>query len=322
MNPEQATQFLTALRVKRIEKSGKWLRGSCPLAPVFHQNGHDSNPSFALTLEPDKKSRFNCFSCKSGSAFELLQMLQFHELDQNKDMVLAYQILQNEQLEVIPLPGYGEFSKAEEVWVFNPWPEWVLDSYMPASNAPVALHYLKTERGVTEAQIKAYDLRFDIGKQMVVFPIRDAYGALAGMRGRSVVGGTTGWQKHYDYSHESTNNVKGVWFNEEALQLPGTVVVVEGQFDALKVAQCHPKVVANLTAKPSREKILKLALMESVLYIPDTDNAGQATIGIYETELAKYKVPLKVLHLPKSVKDCGDCDPNYLGDLIENIIAE
>jgi Toprim-like len=274
-----------------------------------------------MTIEPDKKSRFNCFSCKSGSAVELLQMLQFHELDKYADMALAYQILQSEQLEVVPLPEYGEFAKSEETWEYHPWPEWVLEYYPDVKLNNAAWQYL-LGRGVTIEQVEYYDLRFDASKQMIVFPIRDAYGSLAGLRGRSIVEGVKGWEKHYDYSHEGVNNVKGVWYNEQSLQLPGPVVVVEGQFDALKVAHRHKKVIANLTAKPSKEKIFKLALTGFVIYIPDTDAPGQATIAIYQSELEKFKVPFKVLQLPQYVKDPGDCSPDYLGDAIEKIIAE
>jgi DNA primase len=169
-------------------------------------------------------------------------------------------------------------------------------------------------RGVTKEQITEFDLRFDPERSMVVFPIREAYGALAGLRGRAITGFGL---KHYDYSHHSDHkNVKGVWFNEPALNLSGKVVVVEGQFDCLRVAQVYPKVVANLTAMPTRHKCLKLALTEGVVLIPDNDKAGLQSVAKYQEMLTPLGVHLEVATLPITVKDAGECHPDFLKEFL------
>lgn len=310
MNPEQGKAFLKALGAKKVSHSGKWLRASCPLAFALHQNHHDTNPSFALTVEVDKPSRYNCFACGHGSALDLIQQMEFHGY-QSADYQLAREILDSEKLEVTPLSPYSEFSKPEELWVFQPWPEEFLNDYPSVLGIPLAMEYLKS-RDMPLDQVAALDLRYDFTRAMVCFPIRDAYGQLSGMRGRSVLPEVSGAAKHYDYSHKDKNNTRGVWYNEQSLQLPGKVVVVEGQFDAARVLERYPKCVANLTAKPSFEKILKLALTPGLVLIPDNDLTGEMTVKKYHDGLEKYKTPISVLWLPDSVKDPSDCHPDFL----------
>ena len=117
-----------------------------------------------------------------------------------------------------------------------------------------------------------YDLRYDPKRSMVVAPYRDVFNRLAGARGRSILDGP---QKHYDYTYQSVNNAQLCWYNEPVLNLHGPVVVVEGQFDCWKTVQAFPKTVANLTAKPTMEKMKKLGDCGVVIQIPDRDEAGQ-----------------------------------------------
>lgn len=323
MNSEQARAFLQALGGKKPEVLGKWVRSSCPLAPILHQNHKDTNPSFGLTHELDKPSRYNCFACGHGSALELVQAMEFYGLQVN--FKLARQILDNEKLEVVPLPEYGEFNHPEDMWVFQPWPEGALQ-LLPAiahlGGPPIAISYLHG-RGVTDEQIKVFDLRWDADRQMIVFPIREAYGQLAGARGRSVNDESKGPDKHHDYSHKGVpKNIKGVWFNEPVLHLPGPVVVVEGQFDVLRVAQVWPKVVGNLTAMPTADKLIKLATCERVIHIPDNDKTGLQSVAKFKEGLSKYGSTYSLLALPETVKDPGACHVGYLKDLIERHVED
>lgn len=304
-----------ALGAKKPQKSGKWVQARCPLSPVTHEKGKDLNPSFGITAEPDKRSRWNCFACGSGSALDLIQRMEFYQIP--ADYALARKILDFEELEVVPLPEYGEFEKPEEEWVFSPWPESWLNQFLPVyPHQQSAVDYLRG-RGVLDIQMLDYDLRYDPYREMVVFPLRDAYGTLAGARGRAIRDDVSGGDKHHDYSHQGIpKNVKGVWYGEQALKLEGPVVVVEGQIDLMKVRQSWPKSVANFTAKPTQEKIAKLAFSPVVALIPDNDKTGVDSEAKYAEMLAAHDVPLVVLHLPESVKDPGDCHPEFLKDLI------
>jgi hypothetical protein len=316
VNEDQAKAFLMALGAKKPQKNGKWIGARCPLSPVTHQHNKDLNPSFGLTCEPDKPSRWNCFACGSGSAIDLIQQMEFYAL--SGDFALARQILESEDLEVVPLPEFGEFSTPEDSWKFTPWPESWLEQFLPIyPHVPPAVQYM-LGRGVLEIQMLDYDLRWDAYREMVIFPLRDAYGVLAGGRGRAIDDSKSGGDKHHDYSHNGVpKNIKGVWYGEQALQLEGPVIVVEGQIDLLKVRRCWPKSVANFTAKPTQEKVLKLAFSQHVVLIPDNDKTGEQSIAKYAEMLAVHDVPMSVLKLPPTVKDPGDCHPEFLKNLID-----
>lgn len=319
MTPEQGFHFLKALGAKNIKQEGKWIKASCPLAFALHKSHNDSNPSFGLNVEPNANSRYNCFACSSGSALDLIQSLEFYGA-KNADFKLAREILESETLEVTPLPGYKEFSEAGEAWTLQPWPEWVLNDYPSVTTVKVAMDYLESRRVSKEEAIQA-ELKFDFTRAMICFPIRDAYGVLAGMRGRSILEGAIGIQKHYDYRWNKISNVRGVWYNEQALTLPGKTVVVEGQFDVLRVKKIYPKVVGNLTAKPTAPKIEKLASRQGVILIPDNDATGELSIKRYEEALSKVETPLQVLQLPKEVKDAGETHEDYLFSLLEPLLG-
>jgi hypothetical protein len=333
VNLEQTKAFLKALQCKNIQPKpdGKWLRCSCPLAPWTHQNHKDSHPSFAITVSEHEEPMFNCFTCMHGSGASLLQTLEMYWHSAPKVFGLpdgihkARGILDGAKLIPYELPGY-EFQTGEHK-VFVPWPEVYLQSFSKVEHVPLAKEYLHCDRlhtnmfgqqcrDFTPDAIKAFDLRYDHAKGMVVFPYRDGYGRLAGMRGRSIAK-----KGHYDYTFNGVNNASLVWFNEVALDLPGWVVVVEGQMDVMRVAMCWPKVVGNLTAKPSAFKLGNLINNAvGTILIPDTDKAGQDSIEAYKLFHMKHNHPFRVLHLPSVVKDADDCSPAYLFDRISELV--
>jgi 5S rRNA maturation endonuclease (ribonuclease M5) len=316
MDFERSTAFLKALGAKNIEakQDQNWLRCSCPLARFTHQGQKDSNPSFALTLGVHDEPHFNCFACTGGTAAELLQMLELY-VSQRPEYAGLYNF---------KLPEYTEFGNEAHKLV-KPWPEEYLQSFMKAENVPLAKTYLLRPkvhlnefgqkcRGFTPDELSLFDLRYDHSKGMVVFPYRDVYGRLAGMRGRSIAE-----KEHFDYTLNGNNNASLVWYNEPALELPGWVVVVEGQLDAIRVAARYHKVLANLTAKPTQYKLHKLLQSDGTILIPDNDAAGEKSIEKYREFHNYHKHPFRVLKLPDSVKDADDCSSDYLYDRINEL---
>jgi hypothetical protein len=322
VTPEQAQGFITALGGKQLKTKPGWVTSSCVLAPFTHKNGHDSNPSFGLTVKDGERSNFNCFSCTSGSAEELLQSLQLYDQQQpgkiTANFKLAREILNDEDLSLAPLPAYQEFGNAPAK-VFEEWPWWFINGYSPAWEDLEARSYLQG-RQVTEQETGFNWLRFDHKKRMIVMPYTNVYGRLAGARGRSIDDHVKGWKKHYDYTWNEINNASLVWYNEQCLQLDGPVVVVEGQFDALRVAKTWPKVVANMTAKPVLSKMGRLLYSPLVIHIPDTDETGIKSIQIYQDFCHQNGVEYRAIKLPSTVKDAGDCHPDFLLERIQEIL--
>jgi hypothetical protein len=312
---EACIAFLTALKATQIRvKENGWVEARCPLAKWTHKHGTDSSPSFGLSIKPGERSHFSCFACRSGSAEELLGMMEMYSHGVGYDFKTCHALLDEEQ-EVLPLPPYREFP--DPVHAFQEWPAYWVESFPKAEWSIEASHYLQG-RTVSLATAQKFDLRWDAKRQMIVAPFWDVYGRFAGARGRSIFPDVK--YGHHDYTFQGVNNTRHVWYGEAALNLPGPVVCVEGQFDAMRVALVFPKVVAALSAKPTWEKFKKLGDCPAVLQIPDRDEAGAASTVLYAGFCKKLGVPHHVLTIHEGAKDPDDCSPDYLNDRLHEVL--
>lgn len=328
MNTKQAEDFLRALGAKNIKIDGERVRCSCPLAPWTHAKGTDNNPSFSIAvgMEP----YFNCFSCKGGSLPTLVNELEMHvqrtpHLKGFYSFKDARRVLEGIELDIQPLPEYTEFDGHK---IFKEWDAKIIKSFMPWNQSERAYRYLIERRGVSEAMANKYDLRYDYSKDMIVFPYKNVYGKVAGARGRAV----ELWDeepkniKHHDYTSNNINNASMVWYNEPALASGKPIVVVEGQFDALRVASVYPYVVANLTAKPMPDKIRKLMQADHIVLMMDNDMTGEASINKYKNIIGDT-VPITIVELPEKYDDNGNfvkLDPDIMGEewIVLQLIAK
>lgn len=331
MTEDQALAFVKALGGKHISTKSGWVTSSCVLARWTHKNGTDNNPSFGLSVDPGKASHWNCYSCGSGSVEELLGGVEFHLAKNNQDpklygldILAARTLLDSEEVLVQTLPEYQEFQPNEQ-HEFQEWPAYWIDSFLPAVNNQEALAYLNY-RGVTAETAMKRDLRWDYKRRMIVFPYHNVYGKFAGARGRAIDPGVEGFKKHYDYQWNKVNNSKLCWYNEQSLQLPGPVVVVEGQFDVLQVLKVYPKVVGNLTAKPVMSKMGRLLQSDALVHIPDNDGptgTGDKSIAWYQGFCASHGLGYRLIKLPlpehESKIDPGECSPEYLFDRLQEL---
>ena len=328
MDDTTAVKFLTCLGVNpnKLKKDGKWLRCSCPLARWTHAGGKDSSPSFGARLDGAGRLNYNCFACGGGTAEKLIQSLELYSQDSPQpglfDFKTAHEILDTDKPVFVPLPEYGEESY-QEVKTFKEWPAQFLTSFEKVDNSVEAKEYLylgkdhvnaygQKSRAFTPEECDRFGLRFDNVRKMVMFPFYDKYHRFAGVRGRSIRE-----KMHYDYTWSEVNNSSLVWFNEQSLdKYPGWVVVVEGQFDAMRVGKRYPKVVANMTAKPTKEKLMTLLEADGTVLIPDNDAAGVTSTELYRQFHKKHDQPFQVLNLPSVCKDADDADSGYLYEQI------
>lgn len=304
--------FLEALRAKNIHiKDNGWVEASCPLAKWTHKHHVDHSPSFGLKIAPGERSYFMCFACRQGSAEELLHSIELYAKGTGfYDFAQCHQLLSDETY-VVPLPEYGEFGQTGQT--FQEWPQYWVESFTPAAWHVDSALYLAA-RGISVVTVAQFDLRYDPKRQMVVAPYRDVFGRLAGARGRSIHEGSS---KHYDYTYQGVNNARLCWYHESVLNLSGPVVVVEGQFDLFKTVQAFPKTVANLTAKPTLEKMKKLGDCGRVIQIPDRDEAGEESVDRYAKFCQMLGLDHQVIWLEEGVKDPAECHVDYLRDKIQ-----
>lgn len=322
-------QFLHTISVMDPQIGDKWVMSHCPLAFATHKHGKDNKPSFGVNLASGK---FNCFTCESGSLEKLLQLLEMYcgshpEMAYRFDFKKAREILGDQEDLVEALPAYSEF--APEGHQFQEWPTYFLDQFPKWSKSLKAVWYLTDGRKLMGSQpvdlsvAEQMDLRWDAKYQRIVCPYHNVSDKLAGARGRAIAT-DTGF-KHFDYTWNGVNNAALVWYNEqcfgESIKNHMPVVVVEGQFDCLNVLRVYPYVVANLTAKPSQEKLRKLQNCHSVVIMLDNDAAGEKGEQKY-LEYLKGKIPVGVMRYPKTFKDPAQLDLQLLASLFDPLLSE
>ena len=96
--------------------------------------------------------------------------------------------------------------------------------------------------------------------------------------------------RHYDYTWNQVNNSNLVWYNEEALTAEQPVVIVEGQFDKMRVSEVYPHVMANMTAKPIPAKMKKLAYAPAIILMTDNDDTADESIKKWSPTFRKMLV--------------------------------
>lgn len=321
MQPEQAKKFLQALGVHNPQYSGgKWVQSPCVLAPFTHKGGKDTRPSFGVAV--GDRAVFNCFVCGSGSLSELVGRIELYlkshpEQSSRFDLKAARLMAEQAESELPVLPIYSEF-KDNPFSGFHEWPMWwlsKLDDWTTASS------YLLVERGLTAAVCDDFRLRYDPHRRMVVAPIFTAGGRLAGARGRLVDGPGL---PHYDYAHFGFRNTHLVWFNERALNLDGPMVLVEGQFDAMRISKYHPKVMAILSTRPTPYKLRKLYGSPVILAL-DNDQPGRDNRDLLIDQLRDHpqvgvvEYPTEDPDDPAWFKDCGQAPETWVQETFSGL---
>lgn len=320
MRPETAIKLLKSLGAKDIKyDGGQWVKSPCILAPWTHKGGKDSNPSFGIRVK-NMKPHYHCFTCRAGSLQTLIQEVEMFlgkgsALSGHYDTKLARAILENEEFDIEPLPEFSEFGDASQQ--FQEWPTYFIESFASWEFNARAFKYLQ-QRGVSPETAQKFGLRYDSKKDMIVCPYSNLYGKLAGARGRAVEleGEPKRKGRHYDYTWNQVNNAHLVWYNEQVIAEEQPIVVVEGQFDAMRVSEVYPYVVANMTAKPVPEKVKKLAYAPAVVLMMDNDETGDIAVEKYVSQLSAMNKPIAIVQPPKEYDAEGKLikqDPDAMG---------
>jgi hypothetical protein len=234
----------------------------------------------------------------------------------------AARLFLEDESKIAVLPPYEEFTPSpyEE---FHEWPEWWLSQY---ADWRFRGDYVREVRRLSDETADDFGLRWDPERQMLVAPVRTVDGVLAGARGRYVGVDKTKLQ-HYDYPYRGFRNTHLVWFNERALNLDGPLLIVEGQFDAMKAHPFWPKVMAILSAKSTPYKMKKVYGQREVLLMLDNDVTGrQKMYGTREEsglihDLQRRGIRVAVIEYPTMdenhpayFKDAGDAPDLWLAE--------
>lgn len=298
MDNADVVQFLTALKAKHVQSRGKWVQCSCPLAPWLHDTGKDSSPSFAVRVEPNKDSWFNCFVCKFGGLGDLvieLQHLKAQNLGYDLGAAWALVVKESEQKLDLDIKDWGEHA---EVVDDIPIPDAWLNGFKQAWPVPYAREYL-TSRMVTEEIAHVLDIRWDRGMKTVCFPVRNKDGELVSMRGR-FINPKSGAPAYHVYPFMDQQNHQA-WLGEDTVDYDRPVLMVESVFDVTSVMRVYDNVLSPMTVGINSARMARVQKCVEVVTLFDQGVGGDKARAIVK----KYLGNAMVAHLIPPEKDPG-----------------
>lgn len=289
----------------KLKKIGNNYQALCP----FHQ---EKTPSFIINK---KKQFFYCFGCKiHGNAIDFLMLYeQFNflesitELSALNHLEIPYKRVQTKEakkyfyIKKLHLL-LSDISKIYQKNLFssnNIAYQYLLQrgikskimhkfllGYASMQNNQIK-NYLEKKKLepsifsdsgliITHKNNKLYD-RF---KQRVIFPIRDQYGKINGFGGRRINNLN---QPKYLNSSETpifykNKNLYGIYELKNQNSNPDKIIVVEGYFDVLALAQYNIDAVALLGTVITTHHCKKLfQLSNNIIFCYDGDDAGKKT---------------------------------------------
>jgi hypothetical protein len=301
----QIVQLLAHLQAKHVHVRGRWVQCSCPLSPWNHDSGKDSSPSFAIRVEPNKESYFNCFVCESGSLSDLVLKLQYFKA-QNLGYQLgeAWKLIEIEEAQKINLTvkEWGEKEAVEEEKVIH---EGWLAQFQKAWPVPMAREYLEG-RHVSQEITEALDVRWDKSMRTVCFPIRNRMGELVSLRGRRVDPKSTAppynvYTPMGDSPHQS-------WMGEQHVDFDKPILLVESVFDVASVLRVYRNVMAPLSVGINQERIKRLAKASEIVTLFDRGVGGDKARQIVQYHMGTALVT----HIIPEAKDPGEMTEEML----------
>jgi len=274
----------------------------------FHSGGVDNSPSVTIKVNPNGRSLFRCWSAScmhQGTLQDMIALLHHlegytygdllwfvheteEELEAKKHSVVNHSKHQSRK------QGYMVYSK-EELGQFS-------------SKYP---RYLR-ERGITEETYQRWDLRWDRDEGRIILPIYSRKKELVGIRYRKIAKKLYRPLLRFDLQR---------WFFGEQFfsKTDEYVIVVEGEFDAMKLDQMGFSAVAIFGSTLKRRQLRKLRSFEGIIYLMwDDDLAGRRGASS-----AKEALPhARIVKLPHGMDPGNIDDPNIVEDLLDKADEE
>lgn len=300
MDSQQIVSLLAHLKAKNVAASGPWVRSSCVLAPWNHDSGKDSSPSFAIRIDQNKTSYFNCFVCKHGKLADLLLELQHHKAHLlGYDLAAAWKLVHadEEHKLALKIKDWGESTATQSEDLVMP--DWWLDSFQHAWPVPYAREYLE-KRQVTKEVHDELDIRWDRSKLTVCFPIRNGSGELVSMRGRRIdpSPGTPSYHVYKFYGQQAG----GCWLGEHNVNYDKPVLMVESVFDYTSVKRVYANVVAPLSVGINAARMKRVSKCTEVVTYFDQGVGGDKARQI----VSKHLGSALITHIIPKAKDPGE----------------
>ncbi len=303
----QIKSVLKSIGVDIIAETGNDFLCLCP----FH--GNRNTPSFSVSKE---RGAFICFnpSCgESGSIidivkrlterneFEAIRFIKVKEIENDIDFEDTLSSVLEDK------PDFVEFSQE------------TLDRlHADLAGNKDARDYFES-RGINEESMKHFALGYSSAMNMVITPVHSPDGMPVGLVGRSIS------EKRFKNSNGLPKN-KTMFNLHRAKKLGGIVIVVESNFDAIRVHQAgFPNVVATLGGHISNDNINLLnKYFTKIIIMTDSDEAGRS-LGKNIASKLRNKEVLWAMYddetlYPHGAKDVGDMNDAEIKQCISNAI--
>jgi hypothetical protein len=296
MNKEQVKQFALAVGTRVESVSGQWARCKCPLAPWTHDSGGDSHPSFGIQYGDNIESAFNCYACEAGTLHKLIVLLDGFGASKPKyDLKQAVNLWADEESGDAPMVFMDE-QVSEHPLADKIWPENFLDSFMLAWKVPIAMEYLNA-RKVRTKLARTLDIRWDLQRRAVCFPVRNWQGKLVGLRGRYI--NPDNGARYHDYGYRGHRN-KLPWYGENTVDLDKPVLMVESVFDFASACRVYKNCLAPLTVGLSADKCRRVRNIQEIVTLFDNGRGGDKGRNKIDKHLAEA---IRTHVLPPATKD-------------------
>ena len=311
MQPLQILDFFEKLTGKKPSYSGgENVYVHCPLAPYTHKGGVDNRPSMSVRPNDSGYSPAFCWSPNclfKGHLKALVEELSEYDFSLYKeffiDLFHKYEKRDyNSFIDNFSVNLDSLFEVKEKVYSKD-----LLDQYKPLTYS---------WRGLSQDTISEFDLRVDESEQRVLFPVFNSEHNLVGASGRTLINSRIKYKNYWNFK-------KTLYLYGEHIQNSDTCIVVEGQYDVLKVydsiRNCYnADVIGIFGAFPSDTQCKKiLTRYVRCLCFFDNDAAGSHAM----VELAKRiikDIPLYyVPYRSAIIKDAGEMTKEQIRKNIE-----
>jgi DNA primase len=307
--PGQIKSILKEIGLETTSEPGNDIMFYCP----FHSNRHSA--SCCISTISGAWLCYNPACGESGSLVELVRRVS------GKNNFQVLRLIATKAQE--SLDGFDEMleSLMEEKPEFENFPyDTVYRLHLDLAENERAKSYLNS-RGINVDSMKHFELGYSKNLDMVVTPVHSPDGTPIGIVGRSIEG------KAFK---NSTNLPKSkTLFNvHRAKKIGGNVIVVESNFDAIRVHQAgFPNVVATLGGFLSREQHSLLnRYFNRIIIMTDSDTAGRE-LGKAISEKLRNKDILWSSYeygkiYPHDAKDVGDMTDEEIKSCINNSVSD
>jgi len=307
--PGQIKSILKELGLDITSEPGDDLMFYCP----FHSNRHSA--SCCISKVSGAWLCYNPACGESGSLIELVRRVS------NKNNFQALRLIAAKGQE--SLDGFDEMLQAmmEEKPDFKEFSyDTIYRLHLDLAQNEKAKSYLLS-RKINIETMKYFELGYSENMKMVVTPVHSPDGIPIGIVGRSIEGKT--FKNSTDLPKSKT------LFNvHRAKKIGGNVIVVESNFDAIRIHQAgFPNVVATLGGFLSKEQHALLnKYFNRIIIMTDADVAGRE-LGSAIADKLRNKDILWASYeygkiYPHEAKDAGDMTDEEIKVCINNAVSD